>query len=158
MIAGVARYIPFVRPGLNHSACELAACVSLSAMEGMVKSDSSSPQGREVKEQIAPAAPKTSRKRLLVIVLLSAVLSVVIALGLGLGLGLGLKHHGSSFAPSNGTSSPVAYNPPLGNEPWRRNPSEYTLDTTMWDLNAPPTTRVYNFTISEVEGFPDGEQ
>lgn len=123
-----------------------------------MKSDSSSPQGEEVKGQIAPAAPKTSRKRLLVIVLLSIVLFVVIAPGLGLGLGLGLKHHGSNFAPSNGTSSPLAYNPPLGNESWRRNPSEYILDTTTWDINAPPTTRAYNFTISEVEGFPDGEQ
>ncbi|KAL1963717.1 hypothetical protein VTN77DRAFT_7921 [Rasamsonia byssochlamydoides] len=128
-------------------------------MEGGVKSDFSSPHGQEIKGQVAPAAPKTSRKRLLGIVLSSAVLFVVIALGLGLGLGLGLKHNGNNLAASNGTSSPsssVAYNPPIGNESWRRNTSEYLLDMTTWDINAPPTTRVYNFTISEIEGFPDG--
>jgi FtsP/CotA-like multicopper oxidase with cupredoxin domain len=126
-------------------------------MEGGGKSESSSPHGQEIKEQ---TVRRSSRKRLLIIILLSAILFIIIALGLGLGLGLGLKRNGSNFSPSNGTSlpsSPVAYNPPIGNESWRRNTSEYLLDTTTWDINAPPTTRQYNFTISEVQGYPDGE-
>lgn len=33
---------------------------------------------------------------------------------------------------------------------------DYTLDIAGWDFNAPPTTRTYNFTISEMELAPDG--
>lgn len=38
---------------------------------------------------------------------------------------------------------------------FRRDPREYVLDAT-WDVAAAPTTRHYNWTISEVEGNPDG--
>jgi hypothetical protein len=51
----------------------------------------------------------------------------------------------------------VAYNPPIGDESWRLNASDYLLDMTAWDLNAPPQDRIYNFTISEIEAFPDGK-
>jgi hypothetical protein len=27
-----------------------------------------------------------------------------------------------------------------------------------WDLNAEPTTRVYNWTLSVIDAFPDGKQ
>lgn len=39
---------------------------------------------------------------------------------------------------------------------FRRDPGEYVLDAT-WDVAAAPTTRHYNWTVSEVEGNPDGE-
>ncbi|KAH8811565.1 multicopper like protein, partial [Xylogone sp. PMI_703] len=37
----------------------------------------------------------------------------------------------------------------------RRSVADYGLDMS-WDINAPPTTRVYNFTITEVQAAPDG--
>jgi hypothetical protein len=88
---------------------------------------------------------------------------VVLALGLGLGLGLGLKRHSdkSTGANTNNSSTPTppltTNNPALGNESWRLPASEYVLDIASWDFNAPPTTRVYNFTLSEIEAFPDGK-
>lgn len=39
---------------------------------------------------------------------------------------------------------------------FRRDPGEYVLDMT-WDVAAAPTTRHYNWTVSEVDGNPDGE-
>lgn len=39
---------------------------------------------------------------------------------------------------------------------FRRDPGEYVLDAT-WDVAAAPTTRHYNWVVSEVEGSPDGE-
>lgn len=33
---------------------------------------------------------------------------------------------------------------------------DYSLDMN-WDLNAPPTTRVYNLTVSEIQAAPDGK-
>lgn len=39
---------------------------------------------------------------------------------------------------------------------FRRDPGEYVLDV-MWDMAAAPTTRRYDWTISEVDGNPDGE-
>jgi hypothetical protein len=101
-----------------------------------------------------------SRKEFYLRCLGSALVFVVLALGLGLGLGLGLKHYGdktTSTRPSASPApSPAVYNTPLGNQSWRRNTSEYTLDMTGWDLNAPPTTRSWNFTLSEIEAYPDG--
>lgn len=38
---------------------------------------------------------------------------------------------------------------------WKRNPDEYVLDLT-WNVNAAPITRYFNWTVSEVEGSPDG--
>ncbi|RHZ61559.1 hypothetical protein CDV55_102482 [Aspergillus turcosus] len=105
-------------------------------------------------------------KRRAIIALGSVGVFVALALGLGLGLGLGLKHDdhrlsassaSSSSTPStSATSSSLEYNPPLGNESWRLSPSEYVLDMKSWDLNAEPTTRVYNWTLSAIDAFPDG--
>ena len=85
-----------------------------------------------------------------------------IALALGLGLGLGLKKHGSNTAGSS--SSPAASATPSGTpsqasgtvESWRRDTLEYNLDMS-WDINAPPTTRLFNFTMTEIQAAPDGE-
>jgi hypothetical protein len=102
----------------------------------------------------------TNRKKLCLILLASAIVFIVLALGLGLGLGLELKHNGrQSTAPIPSVSpapSPAASNAPLGSQSWRRNTSEYILDMASWDLNAPPTTRSWTFTLSEIEAYPDG--
>ena len=123
--------------------------------------DTSSPRGRQRGSKEQEPIEKPRRKQLFLIILLSAILFLVITLGLGLGLGLGLKRNGSKLTPPKPSaapvSSPLQYNISPGNESWRRNTSEYLLDMTTWDINAPPTTRVYNFTISEIEAFPDGE-
>ena len=69
-------------------------------------------------------------------ILLAIVLLVLLALGLGLGLGLGLKHN--SAAESQLQSQPE---------------SNFVLH----NLTAQPSqTRVYNFTLSQVQGAPDG--
>lgn len=95
------------------------------------------------------------------------VVVVILALALGLGLGLGLHHHHSA-ASSASTSSPASSAPsskPFGPSTpanatldftdFRKNAANFNLSMD-WDLNAPPTTRVYNFTISEVQAAPDG--
>ena len=117
-----------------------------------------------------PAVEERKDRRPLVIIG-SVVLFVVIALGLGLGLGLGLKHHraaSSSTTPGSGPSSSPSPSPPLPSpsvlsqtalgtiQPWRRDTLDYSLDMN-WDLNASPTTRVYNLTVSEIQAAPDGE-
>jgi len=38
---------------------------------------------------------------------------------------------------------------------FRREPSDYVLDNG-WDVHSTPTTRSYNWTISEIEAAPDG--
>ena len=98
----------------------------------------------------------------------ASVVFVVLALSLGLGLGLGLKHHGSgntvgasSTLSTSGTlPSATPTNVPnavsLALPSWRRNPQEYVLDMD-WDINAAPTTRVFNLTVSEIEAAPDGK-
>jgi hypothetical protein len=110
-----------------------------------------------------------SRPRYRLVILAAAGLFIVIALGLGLGLGLGLKHHHHDLAapsstPSSATpSSAPSPSPPnvlsataLGTlQPWRRDTLDYSLDMN-WDLNAPPTTRLYNLTVSEIQAAPDG--
>lgn len=40
-------------------------------------------------------------------------------------------------------------------KPFRRDPSDYVLDNG-WDVHSTPTTRNYNWTISEIEAAPDG--
>lgn len=94
---------------------------------------------------------------------ITVVAVVVLALALGLGLGLGLKKHSakatgqpqgsggnaSSPTPPNSYASPdLTY--------LRLDTKEYNLDMTDWDISAPPTTRTYNFTLSEVDAAPDG--
>jgi hypothetical protein len=98
----------------------------------------------------------------------ASVVFVVLALSLGLGLGLGLKHHGSgSTVGASSTSSTSGALPSatptnvpnavsLALPSWRRDPQEYVLDMD-WDINAAPTTRVFNLTVSEIEAAPDGK-
>lgn len=100
-------------------------------------------------------------QRCVLISLGSALVFIALAIGLGLGLGLDRRHGGtsqSSSSPSHTPSSP-ATEPnsfPLGSEPWRLPPSEYILEMQNWDLDAHPRTRNYNFTLSEIDAFPDG--
>jgi hypothetical protein len=99
---------------------------------------------------------KTSRRRGLDLPILLGTIAVIVilALVLGLGLGLGLKKHHNAAAASPSNSPPSLSS--LGVEPWRNSTKEYALDFSNWDLNAPPTTRMYNFTASEITIAPDG--
>lgn len=84
---------------------------------------------------------------------------VVLALALGLGLGLGLKKSSSSPINSSTIEGGNASAESYASEyvpPWRSNTKDYQLDFTDWDLDAPPTTRSYNFTLGETELAPDG--
>jgi len=120
-------------------------------------SASSSPPGLHDAEK----RPKSTMARVIVAVV---VVVVVLALALGLGLGLGLKHSkshspSSTSSPGNGTNSTNPSADALASlavPPWRQNTEDYTLDFTDWDLNAPPTTREYHWTFTEVELAPDG--
>jgi hypothetical protein len=90
---------------------------------------------------------------------------VVVSLALGLGLGLGLGHR-SDLSSSPSPSPALATGALLpgaggtdnnsGVEEWRLDPSNYVLNMS-WDLGAAPTTRHYDFVITEGRGWPDGE-
>ncbi|KAE9380392.1 multicopper oxidase [Stipitochalara longipes BDJ] len=121
-------------------------------------------RGGKIQEGEKPLATTTQKSRKRFLVIGTAIVFVVLALALGLGLGLGLKHkkasvsggqssNGTSPSPTNGTSgSPdISENRPS----WRRDPLEYNLDRS-WDINAVPTTRVFNLTLSEIRASPDG--
>jgi hypothetical protein len=96
---------------------------------------------------MAVAGPK--RRPLVFVVLVGAVVAVVLALALGLGLGLGLKHQNSDSGASTQPSSPNATSSPLQSQP----ESNFVLNQL---IGQPPQTRVYNFTVSSVQGAPDG--
>ncbi len=132
-------------------------------MQDRKSSEESPARQREGKAELTQRAAesKPNGKRLYLTLLSSAILFIVLALGLGLGLGLGLKQNGEKSTPLKPSATPLSspaggYNAPVGDESWRRNTSEYTLNVTGWDLNAPPTTRSWNFTLSEIEAYPDG--
>jgi hypothetical protein len=109
--------------------------------------------------------PKPPRKngRALVWTVGTVVLFVILALGLGIGLGIGLKKqssHGMSPSPATESGSPSGNDAPVVSVPtalpaWRLPADEYNLSMD-WDLNAAPTTRVYNFTVGEIQAAPDG--
>lgn len=89
---------------------------------------------------------------------------VFLALALGLGLGLGLKKHsatatGQSQGSAGNASSPTPPNSYASQDLTylRLDTREYSLDMTDWNISAPPTTRTYNFTFSEVDAAPDGK-
>lgn len=116
---------------------------------------------QEVEKPLAASTQK-SRKPLLFIG--TSIVFVLLALALGIGLGLGLEHkktavgggqssNSTSPNPTNGTggSPDISENRPS----WRRDPLEYNLDLS-WDINAAPTTRVFNLTVSEIQAAPDG--
>jgi hypothetical protein len=100
------------------------------------------------------------RGRLFIILAAALVAAVVLALALGLGLGLGLKH---SKSKSVSSPSPTA-NSDTGSslssqqvQDWRRSTLDYSLDLEGWDFGASPTTRSYNFSLTEISASPDGK-
>ncbi|KAI9745890.1 MAG: hypothetical protein M1818_000571 [Claussenomyces sp. TS43310] len=118
--------------------------------------DSPALSNKEIDGLKDPQKRPNARRLILVLGGVAAALAVL-ALALGLGLGLGLKrgkNDNSKPAPptSTSTSAPIA-NTTI--EPWRRATEDYNLDMS-WDLNAPPTTRTYDFTVGEIQAAPDG--
>lgn len=105
------------------------------------------------------AADKHGR---LLLLLGGAIVFIVVALALGLGLGLGLKRHHSASPAAAASSSPTTSSSPTNStasenlQSWRRDTAEYNLDMG-WDINAAPTTRIFNLTVSEIQAAPDGE-
>ncbi|EXJ58514.1 hypothetical protein A1O7_05940 [Cladophialophora yegresii CBS 114405] len=133
-----------------------------SAITGQTHSATSEGQGSpDAKDRGHQSNVSRGRRVYLAIVL---VLVVVLALALGLGLGLGLKHSSRSNSDDS-PGSPLPSSPQTPSEDsqaslsvptWRSNVEDYTLDTASWDFHAPPTTREYKFTLSEVQLSPDG--
>jgi hypothetical protein len=109
------------------------------------------------------ASPVAKRKygRPLLLLVGAGIIFVALALGLGLGLGLGLKHHHhaasltSGLPPSSNPANVSSTTATGAVQSWRRDTAEYNLDMN-WDINAAPTTRVFNLTVSEIQVAPDG--
>ena len=118
------------------------------------------PHQVDLAEPGKPPLVKPKRSRSLLI-FGGLIVFVCVALALGLGLGLGLKKHGTTAtasssptpsATSSGTPSQASETLP----PWRRDTAEYNLDMS-WDINAAPTTRIFNLTMTEIQAAPDGQ-
>jgi len=90
------------------------------------------------------AKPTTGGKRSKRKIVIGGVVLLVLALALGLGLGLGLKH--KSNAPSN--------TPEEFTESWN-DPSQFLLSKN-FTITKTPTTRVYNWTLTQSTISPDG--
>ena len=92
-------------------------------------------------------ATPPSRKgwRLRFPVILWTVTGVVLFVAV-LGLGLALRSHRTEADQLRGS----------GVEDWRLDTNQYVLDMK-WDLNAPPTTRHFDFVITKGKGWPDGK-
>lgn len=104
--------------------------------------------GQPVEKQKGPT-------RLALIISGAFALFIIIASGLCSGLGLRLNHERIAVPPvETNTSGGTASSPTM--PPWRRDMSEYDLDMDSWDIDAKPTTRNYNFVLSEVTAAPDG--
>ena len=102
-------------------------------------------------DETEPQQKGGRRLSLGIIIGILVAIAVVLALALGLGLGLGLKkHHNNDNNDSNSNPTSSGTVPP-----WRNSTVDYALDMS-WDINAAPTTRTYNFTVSEVTLAPDG--
>ena len=119
----------------------------------------------EQKNYLASSSlPKNARKRQLPCLLIGGiVVAVLLGLALGLGLGLGLKHSSKTSAPppsvvanSSSATPPNSYASPNLTS-LRLATRDYSLDMADWDIAAPPTTRVYNFTLGEIDAAPDGQ-
>lgn len=90
-----------------------------------------------------PAQAGARRSYVVLGVALTAI--AVVALALGLGLGLGLRdHHNEQSSSSTGTGLLVQ----------SQDSSAFVLSMDM--VNEPITTRVYNWTLEERTGAPDG--
>ena len=118
-----------------------------------------------VREDEKPAGTTTKRSKKLFLFISTVIIFVILALALGLGLGLGLKHkigsvegaqpsNSTSTNPTNGTSGSPDFS--FTRPSWRRDPLEYNLNMS-WDINAAPTTRIFNLTVSEIQAAPDGK-
>lgn len=95
---------------------------------------------------------KNGRQRSFKLILfVAAAAIVVVALALGLGLGLGLKHKNSSSTQA--TSQPSASSTPSFPPLQPQNASNFVLNQL---IGQPPQTRVFNFTVGQVQGAPDG--
>ncbi|OBT60652.1 hypothetical protein VE03_09932 [Pseudogymnoascus sp. 23342-1-I1] len=110
--------------------------------------------------------PTARSRRVCLWTLLSIALFVILGIGLGFGLGYGLKKPSRGFSsPATDSDCPCAVCPcvvedprptiPTELPPWRLPDEEYHLGMD-WDLDAAPTTRVYNFTVQEIQAAPDG--
>ncbi|KAF8864554.1 hypothetical protein BDZ45DRAFT_797233 [Acephala macrosclerotiorum] len=110
-------------------------------------------------EQEKPRAAYPRFGKVFLLLLSGIIIVAILALALGLGLGLGLKHHHGSSSSIEPSASATPSSTPSGISEslpsWRRDPAEYNLDMS-WDINAAPTTRVFNITISEIQAAPDG--
>jgi hypothetical protein len=95
--------------------------------------------------------PRRTRRGTTIAIGAGVALVVVLALALGLGLGLGLKKHhsSSSSGDTSGNSTSPSSLPPLVTTP----PENFVLGTI---AGQSPQTRTYNFTVSQVQGAPDG--
>jgi hypothetical protein len=117
---------------------------------------SSKTPSTEIVQKPLPGNGKTTRHRgrLLVFVVIGL---VILALALGLGLGLGLKHSKSKSSSSGTNNDNGPSLSSLGTQDWRRSTLDYNLDLKGWDFNAPPTTRSYNLSLTEIAAAPDGK-
>ncbi|KAK9470799.1 multicopper oxidase [Dipodascopsis tothii] len=73
------------------------------------------------------------------------VLLVVIAIAVGVGVGVTRHRHSSDDVPATAE-----------NTDWRLDTATEYHISPKWNSSEPPTTRVYNFTVSEILGAPDG--
>lgn len=113
---------------------------------------------QEAVEKDAVAGEKAKGPRKYVLFIGVAAFWIIFALISGFGLGLGLKDHNSPGNPSVSATSTNVTNSTSTDVPlWRRDPQDYNLDMG-WDLNAAPTTRLFNFTLTEIEAAPDGKE
>lgn len=106
--------------------------------------DSESEKSSPIRAQQYP------RRSRVVLFTATAALLVIIALALGLGLGLGLKkhHHSAAAVPSSPSASPAPFS---SLQPVQQ--SNFVLNGLQ---GQPAQDRVYNFTIAQVNGSPDG--
>ncbi|KAK9475885.1 Cupredoxin [Lipomyces japonicus] len=96
-----------------------------------------------------PRSPTETSGRADLIIVTTALL-VVFAIALGLGIGFRTYHQPSLSASGNNGGSQSL------NDDWRLDTSTAYSISSNWNSSAPKTTREYNFTISNVVGWPDG--
>jgi hypothetical protein len=131
----------------------------------IMKEDELLQAGGEDQEGEKPSGTTAKKTKSSLLFVGAVIVFVVVVLALGLGLGLGLKHKKAAAGGTQSSNGPLpnSANGTSGTSPdisfarpsWRRYPLEYELDMT-WDINAAPTTRVFNLTVSEILAAPDG--
>jgi hypothetical protein len=98
------------------------------------------------------AAPRTSSSRRALLIGAGVLTALALALGLGLGLGLKHHHHNDGGAPAASATPTLVQLVPL-NE--LVNASQVYLDPS-FTITSTPTTRTYDWHISEISGAPLG--